>query len=153
MRVISLTLLLATIVPILALADPAITTRSTTMRAAPSPKARPVQKVPMDAEIDLNYCARNWCYVSWRNRFGYLPVNTVAALPPRRRIYVMPPPPIYPLAIGGRVTGVPDMGPRFLPPGRWPTLVTSITPIGRYIRFAAEFEYPANGFAVGRISL
>ena len=96
MRVISLTLLLATIVPSLALADPAITTRSTTMRAAPSPKARPVKQVPMDAEIDLNYCARNWCYVSWRNRFGYLPVNTVAALPPRRRIYVMPPPPIYP---------------------------------------------------------
>ena len=96
MRVISLTLLLATIVPSLALADPAITIRSTTMRAAPSPKARPVQQVPIDSEIDLNYCARNWCYVSWRNRFGYLPVNTVAALPPRRRIYVMPPPPIYP---------------------------------------------------------
>jgi uncharacterized protein YraI len=64
-----------------AFADPAMTTAASAMRAAPSPRAHVVQNVPARAEIDLSNCTKNWCYVSWRNLFGYLPVSVVAAGP------------------------------------------------------------------------
>ncbi|HLW90064.1 MAG TPA: hypothetical protein VKS78_02025 [Roseiarcus sp.] len=79
------------------LADPALTTAPSAMRAAPSPRAHIVQNVPPRAEIDLSNCSKNWCYVSWRNMFGYLPVSVVAAgpneAPPPG---YAPGPPVYP---------------------------------------------------------
>lgn|ERR1700722_405937 len=74
-------------------ADPAVATTATAMRAAPSAKARLVQHVPGNAEIDLNQCGGGWCYASWRNRFGYLPVAAIAAQPdPAASLYGSPPP-------------------------------------------------------------
>jgi uncharacterized protein YraI len=64
-----------------AFADPARTTAPTVMRAAPNPTARIVQRIPANAEIDLSHCSRHWCYVSWRDRFGYVRADTVAAAP------------------------------------------------------------------------
>ncbi len=59
-------------------ADPAITTASSAMRHAPSLHSRIVQTIPADAEIDLQNCSGDWCYVSWRNIFGYIPSLAVA---------------------------------------------------------------------------
>jgi hypothetical protein len=64
-----------------ATADPAVTTTAASMRGAPNAKGRFVQRVPANAEIDLNYCSKAWCYVSWRDRFGYLPASAIAAQP------------------------------------------------------------------------
>jgi hypothetical protein len=74
-----------------ALADPAITTRPVVMRAAPSAKAHLVQNVPPNAAIDLNECTGGWCYVSWRNLFGYLPADALAAQPYTPGYYGPPP--------------------------------------------------------------
>jgi uncharacterized protein YraI len=95
-----------------ALADPAITVRPTAMRAAPSPKARVVQTIPANADIDLSSCSTNWCYVSWRDRFGYVPVGSVEAMP-QRRVYVAPPPVVYPGPYWGGYWGPRPFGPRF----------------------------------------
>jgi len=62
-------------------ADPAVTGAEAAMRQAPSATARIVQRVPANAEIDLSQCSGAWCYVSWRNRFGYLPVAAIARAP------------------------------------------------------------------------
>jgi hypothetical protein len=75
-----------------AVADPAITTTAASMRAAPNAKAKLVQFVPANAEIDLSQCSGAWCYVSWRNRFGYLPVASVAAQPDQAGPAYGPPP-------------------------------------------------------------
>ncbi len=64
-----------------ALADPALTRAPAAMRSAPSFKAGVVQPVPANAQIDLNGCKGNWCYVSWRDLFGYLPVGVIEAQP------------------------------------------------------------------------
>jgi uncharacterized protein YraI len=64
-----------------ALADPAETIAPATMRAAPSASARVVQHIPANAEIDLSSCSGAWCYVSWRDRFGYVRADAVAARP------------------------------------------------------------------------
>jgi uncharacterized protein YraI len=64
-----------------AAADPAVTTTAATMHGAPSSKSRLVQTVPANAEIDLNYCSKAWCYVSWRDRFGYLPASAITVQP------------------------------------------------------------------------
>jgi hypothetical protein len=81
-------------------ADPAITTTATAMRAAPSAKARLVQHVPGNAEIDLNQCSRAWCYASWRN---YLPAATVAAQPDPAASLYGPPPAVVGSEWGGGV--------------------------------------------------
>lgn len=65
-----------------AAADPAITGAAAAMRDAPSARARIVQRVPAHAEIDVNQCRRDWCYASWRDRFGYLPAAAIDAPPP-----------------------------------------------------------------------
>ena len=62
-------------------ADPARTTAPVVMRAAPTAKARVVQNIPANAEIDLSHCSGDWCYASWRDRFGYVEANAVAAAP------------------------------------------------------------------------
>ena len=64
-----------------AFADPAMTTAPVVMRAAPSPKARIVQSIPANARIDLSHCSRDWCYASWRDRFGYVRAAAIAAAP------------------------------------------------------------------------
>ncbi len=53
-----------------AFADPARTTAPVVMRAAPSPKARVVQSIPANAQIDLTHSPRDGCYSSWRDRCG-----------------------------------------------------------------------------------
>ena len=61
-------------------ASPAETIRATPMRNAPRAKAPIVQMIPANAEIDLTDCGVAWCYVSWRNVFGYVPASAVVAL-------------------------------------------------------------------------
>ena len=63
-------------------ADPAMTTAPTLMRAAPSPKARIVQDIPGNAQIDLSHCSGAWCYASWRDIFGYVRADAVGTAPP-----------------------------------------------------------------------
>jgi hypothetical protein len=66
-------------------ADPAVTTAWSNMRRAPNGHARVVQSVPANAEIDLQTCSGDWCYASWRNRFGWIPTFAVGeadAAPP-----------------------------------------------------------------------
>jgi hypothetical protein len=65
------------------LSGPAFAYSSTTtawsnMRHAPNGHSRVVQSVPASAEIDLQSCAGNWCYASWRNLYGYIPSFAVA---------------------------------------------------------------------------
>ena len=93
-----------------ALADPAQTVLDATMRAAPSARARVVQRVPANAAIDLSSCTERWCYVSWRNLFGYLPVEAIEASP-------YPPPRAYGGAV---VVGTPNVwGPGYYYGGGW----------------------------------
>ena len=61
-----------------ACAHPAMTAFDTTMRAAPSGHARPVQQIPGHAQIDLGECGDRWCAASWRDRDGYIRVEAVA---------------------------------------------------------------------------
>ena len=77
-----------------ALASPALTLSPTIMRASPSPRARVVQAIPNNTQIDLNYCGKAWCYVSWRNLFGYVSAKSVVALPeaPPPAVVYGPPP-------------------------------------------------------------
>lgn len=93
MRRVVLALGISTIVFGQALASPALTTSATIMRAGPSSKGRVVQAIPNSAQIDLNFCEKAWCYVSWRNLFGYVSAKTVVALPeaPPAVVYVTPP--------------------------------------------------------------
>lgn len=62
-----------------AAAHPAMTAFETTMRAAPSGHARPVQRIPAHAQIDLGSCSDSWCHASWRDRDGFLRVEAIAA--------------------------------------------------------------------------
>lgn len=62
-------------------ADPARTVSPAVMHAAPSAKAHIVQNIPANAEIDVSNCSGGWCYVSWRNLFGYVRPDVVAAEP------------------------------------------------------------------------
>jgi hypothetical protein len=64
-----------------AVASPALTSFATIMRTAPSARARAIQAIPSNAEIDVSNCGRYWCYVSWQDRSGYVTVNSVATLP------------------------------------------------------------------------
>lgn len=81
MRLTGIAIFVSLWVPATVLADPALTVAPTVMRAAPSVRARPVQEVPANAQVDLNSCSGSWCYSSWRNVFGYLPVNSIEVLP------------------------------------------------------------------------
>jgi hypothetical protein len=86
-----------------ACAHPAMTGEATTMRAAPSPHARPVQDIPAHAQIDLGECGERWCAASWRDRDGYLRVEAVA---PNDAPLEGPPPRYY----GGPVVVGPVIG-------------------------------------------
>lgn len=90
-----------------ALADPALTSLPATMRAAPTPQARVVQRIPANAQIDLSSCRDAWCYVSWRDLFGYIPARAVEAAPypaggppPPPPAYGAPPPVVVAPVVG-----------------------------------------------------
>ncbi|HXW20405.1 MAG TPA: hypothetical protein VEK35_07880 [Roseiarcus sp.] len=98
MRDFILTLASLAVLASAAHADPAITTMASVMREAPNAKAHIVQSVPAHAVIDLSTCEKNWCYVSWRDLFGYLPVAAVLVRP-----YGPADAPPPPAAVGGGV--------------------------------------------------
>jgi len=94
-----------------ACADPAMTRTVTNMRQGPDPRAPLVQRIPANAEIDVNDCSAGWCYASWRDVFGYvLAANTLPL--------VAPPPPVVlgPTYGFGFSYG---FGPRYYGPGYW----------------------------------
>ncbi len=60
-------------------AEPAQTMAPATMHKLPSVRARVVQLIPANAEIDVSSCTAGWCYASWRNLFGYIPADAIVA--------------------------------------------------------------------------
>jgi uncharacterized low-complexity protein len=87
-----------------ACAHPAMTADATTMRAAPSAHARPVQDIPARAQIDVGECGERWCAASWRDRDGFVRVEAVA--PNDAPLAGPPPRPYY----GGPVVVAPLFG-------------------------------------------
>jgi hypothetical protein len=75
-----------------AVAELAMTGAPVAMRAGPTGKAGVV--IPQSAAIEVLRCARGWCRVSWRGRFGYIPAGSVVLGPPRATLPgdKMPPP-------------------------------------------------------------
>ena len=74
----------------LAFAHPAMTADDATMRAAPSGRARVVQRIPAHAQIDVTDCGEDWCAASWRDIDGFVRVeaigpNDAPLYRPRRR--------------------------------------------------------------------
>jgi hypothetical protein len=65
-----------------ALAELAMAGAPVAMRVGPTGKAGIVQRIPQSAEIEVEKCARTWCRVSWRGRFGYVPADAVVLGPP-----------------------------------------------------------------------
>eukprot|EP01037_Dinobryon_pediforme_P011891 gene11891-11983_t len=61
-------------------ASPAETTRTAVMRASPNARARILQVIPPNAQIDLESCGRYWCYASWRGIFGYVSARSIINL-------------------------------------------------------------------------
>ena len=77
-----------------AVAHPAMTAYDTAMRAAPSGKARIVQHIPGNAEIDVIECGDVWCSASWRDINGFVKVDAIGpddAPPVERPHYYGPP--------------------------------------------------------------
>jgi hypothetical protein len=74
-----------------ALADPAITATPSAMHRAPNPHSGVVQAIPANAQIDLQNCEGDWCYASWRNRFGWIPAFAVSEGGPPPGAYGPPP--------------------------------------------------------------
>jgi hypothetical protein len=62
-----------------ALAEPAVTVVASIMHHSPNIHSRIVQEIPANAQIDLSSCTGGWCYASWRDLFGYLLADAVAA--------------------------------------------------------------------------
>jgi hypothetical protein len=92
-----------------AIADPALLAKPTILRATASSHGKVIQALQSNAQIDVNNCGKTWCFVSWRDKFGYVPVSVVAALPeaqPRADAY--PPP--------GPAVGAPYYGGPYLEP-------------------------------------
>jgi hypothetical protein len=64
-----------------AIASPALTAKPTILRATASSHGKVIQALPGNVQIDVNNCGKAWCFVSWGEKFGYIPVSAVAALP------------------------------------------------------------------------
>ncbi|MDR3461478.1 MAG: hypothetical protein P4L76_04085 [Beijerinckiaceae bacterium] len=64
-----------------AIASPALTAKSTILRATASPHGKVIRALPANIQIDVDKCAKAWCFVSWNEKYGYLPVSAIAALP------------------------------------------------------------------------
>jgi hypothetical protein len=81
-----------------ALAELAMTGAPVTMRARPTGKAGVVQRIPANAEIEVEtcrgHCRSGWRRASWRGRFGYIPAEAVVLGPPPAALPggEMPPP-------------------------------------------------------------
>ncbi len=86
-----------------AAARPAMTADATTMRAAPSGKARVVQKIPPHAQIDVSDCGESWCAASWRDLDGFVRVEAIA---PNDAPLAGPPP----VVVGGPFVVAPMFG-------------------------------------------
>jgi hypothetical protein len=71
-------------------ADEAYLRVSSMMRAAPTPRARPLVRLPAGSEVFVRDCEQRWCQVFWRDVSGFI---AVGALSFPRRVYVAPPPP------------------------------------------------------------
>ena len=65
-----------------AFAAPTVTVAPSEMHRAPNLASRIVQEIPPEAQIDVENCAGDWCYGSWRHRFGYIPAFAVGQGPP-----------------------------------------------------------------------
>ena len=63
------------------LAEPSVTTSLAAMHRAPAPGSRVLQEIPPNAQIDLINYTGEWCYVSWRKIYGYIPAFTVESAP------------------------------------------------------------------------
>jgi hypothetical protein len=87
-------------------AQPAMTADDTVMRAAPSPHARVVQRIPARAQIDIGECGELWCAASWRDISGFVRVETIAA----NDAPLEGPPPPRPYFYGGPVVVGPVFG-------------------------------------------
>ena len=76
------------------LAAPAVTVAPSDMHRAPSVNSRIVQQIPPNAQIDVQNCAGDWCYGSWRHLFGYIPAFAVGqgGPPPGPPVGAVPPP-------------------------------------------------------------
>ncbi len=77
-----------------AFASPALIDYATVLRAAPSPKARALQALPADTRVDVGACDKAWCFVTTRDRIGYVSEKAVLNLPerpPRRVVYIARP--------------------------------------------------------------
>ena len=64
-----------------AIASPALTAKTTILRATASSHGKVIQALPANVQIDVDKCGNAWCFVSWNEKFGYIPVSAVAALP------------------------------------------------------------------------
>lgn len=79
-----------------AMAEPAMTTKPTQMRASPSSHAHVVQSIPANAQIDVSGCGAVWCSASWRDLSGFVPAKAVVAnAGGAPLVYSDPPPPVY----------------------------------------------------------
>jgi hypothetical protein len=107
-------------------ADPAMTGAPVVMRTAPSGKARVVQRIPANAEIDLSSCSHGWCYSSWRNLFGYIPADVVVA---------------------GGAPGWPASGPAPLPP---PAVVAAPVVVAPAFTWGGPYVGVGAGYGWGR---
>ena len=77
-----------------AFANPAMTTVETQMRESPNARARIVQPIPANAQIDVDGCGPVWCSASWRNIPGFVRADAVVAGGVGLRpAYHRPPPP------------------------------------------------------------
>jgi hypothetical protein len=61
-----------------AIASPALTAKPTILRATASSHGKVIQALPGNVQIDVNNCGKAWCFVSWGEKFGYIPVSAVA---------------------------------------------------------------------------
>jgi hypothetical protein len=81
-----------------AMAELAMTGAPATMRAGPTRKAAVVQRIPANAEIEVEtcrgHCRSGWRRASWRGRFGYIPAEAIVLGPPPATLPgdEMPPP-------------------------------------------------------------
>ena len=88
-----------------ALASPAVTVAPSEMHRAPNVNSRVVQEIPPNAQVDVEHCAGDWCYGSWRRLFGYIPAFAVSQGPPPP--WAAAAPPVVPPA---PVVAAPDFG-------------------------------------------
>jgi hypothetical protein len=73
-------------------AELAMTGASVTMRAGPAGKAAIVERIPRSTELKVLNCARGWCHVRWRSRYGYIPADAVVLPPATLPRDELPPP-------------------------------------------------------------